>query len=247
MEKTITTVKNLLKKCKFENRDPYLALLDLRNTPLYGESSPASVLMHRSLRDLLPRPFAQPSSGFRGRYDKHIDNSKLKQKHHFDKKGVKPLPELAINDEILYKKDFAQVWKRGIILELVGFRSYKIRTEDGSILIRNRKFLKIFKKSSIVNKNVEPSSGKFEFAEGDNLLCKNYVYLGLSSDNLDMNGESVADDVGDSDDGGSVVSEVLEGEKSNSSFSSFKSTDSVDNTNCTVKSYGDTDPPHRGS
>ena len=35
-EKTVQTMKNILKKCKANGEDPYLALLDYRNTPIDG-------------------------------------------------------------------------------------------------------------------------------------------------------------------------------------------------------------------
>lgn len=53
-ERTIQTVKRILKKSNETRQDPYLALLEFRNTPLSGLGSPAQLLMNRQLRGSLP-------------------------------------------------------------------------------------------------------------------------------------------------------------------------------------------------
>ena len=49
----VQTVKRILEKCAATQQDPYLALLDYRNTPINGVS-PAQALMSRRLRSTLP-------------------------------------------------------------------------------------------------------------------------------------------------------------------------------------------------
>ena len=44
-ERTVQTVKNLLTKAKKAGRDPYLAMLEYRTTPVDGFASPAQLLM----------------------------------------------------------------------------------------------------------------------------------------------------------------------------------------------------------
>ena len=54
-ERTIQTIKNLLRKADDEGNDPYIALLDYRNTPVTGmQESPAQLLMSRMLKSKLP-------------------------------------------------------------------------------------------------------------------------------------------------------------------------------------------------
>ena len=49
------TAKNLLRKALGAGTDPYIIILDYRNTPTQGmESSPAQRLMNRRTRTLLP-------------------------------------------------------------------------------------------------------------------------------------------------------------------------------------------------
>lgn len=55
VEQAVQTVKRLMKKSKFDKKDPYLAFLDFRNTPTEGfDNSPAEKLMNRKTRTLLP-------------------------------------------------------------------------------------------------------------------------------------------------------------------------------------------------
>jgi len=55
VERTIQTLKRLLKKADYENKDPYLSLLKFRNTPVSGLSySPAQILMSKRLRTKIP-------------------------------------------------------------------------------------------------------------------------------------------------------------------------------------------------
>ena len=53
-EKLVQVVKHLLTKAKESRKDPYLALLELRCTPVNSLESPAKLLMSRNLRLVLP-------------------------------------------------------------------------------------------------------------------------------------------------------------------------------------------------
>ena len=46
-EKSVQIVKNLLTKAKLGNKDPYLSLLEHRNTDIYNVGSPAQLCMSR--------------------------------------------------------------------------------------------------------------------------------------------------------------------------------------------------------
>ena len=54
-ERNVQTVKQLLRKSLAESKDPYIALLEFRNTPITGmKYTPAQMLMSRVLRSKLP-------------------------------------------------------------------------------------------------------------------------------------------------------------------------------------------------
>ena len=48
-EKTVQIVKDLLEKAKEDNKDPYLAVLEVRNTPVDNYKSPAELAFGRQL------------------------------------------------------------------------------------------------------------------------------------------------------------------------------------------------------
>jgi len=53
-EKTVQIAKLILTKAKMDRKDPYLSLLEYRNTPVDNFKSPAQLLMSRRLRSILP-------------------------------------------------------------------------------------------------------------------------------------------------------------------------------------------------
>ena len=53
-EKAEQTAKNLPNKAKEYNKDPYLAILEARNTPVDNNKSPAELACERQLRSILP-------------------------------------------------------------------------------------------------------------------------------------------------------------------------------------------------
>ena len=53
-EKSVVIVKNLLTKAKLDKKDPYLSLLEYRNTSVCDIGSPAQLSMSRRLNSLLP-------------------------------------------------------------------------------------------------------------------------------------------------------------------------------------------------
>ena len=55
VERTVQIAKKLLKKASEDNKDPYLAILELRSTPIPGVGlSPTQLLMGRRTRSTIP-------------------------------------------------------------------------------------------------------------------------------------------------------------------------------------------------
>ncbi|XP_049342057.1 uncharacterized protein LOC125806165 [Astyanax mexicanus] len=92
-EKGVHIVKQLLKKAKDCNADPYLALLSYRASPLEHGMSPAELLMRRKLRTTLPHIAGQKQS----RFFKHLF-SVMRQPVIDDKDTLK-----ALGFEVLYE------------------------------------------------------------------------------------------------------------------------------------------------
>ena len=55
VERSVQTIKQLLRIAKAEGKNPYLANLELRNTPVNNLRSSAQLLFGRRTRTLLPR------------------------------------------------------------------------------------------------------------------------------------------------------------------------------------------------
>lgn len=73
VERCVQSVKSLLKKCKYDKTDPFLALLEFRNTPLSSDiPSPAELLFNRKIRGIVPGQ----SSNFRPKMNSNV-RSKL--------------------------------------------------------------------------------------------------------------------------------------------------------------------------
>ncbi len=81
-ERAIGTLKNLLKK----EKDPYLALLVYRTTPLKNGYSPAELLMNRKLRTTVPitREMRKPMVPNVESLEHKEETQRAKQKHTFD-------------------------------------------------------------------------------------------------------------------------------------------------------------------
>ena len=132
-EKTVQTVKNLLEKCKVANQDPYLALLDCRNTPIDGVT-PAQALMSRRLRS--PLPISQrklnPKPVNRTTFHAARQQQQQQQRKHYDR-TAKSLPPLEKGDTVKFKKDPQAAWTRGtVIRKHEAPRSYVIKAENGT-------------------------------------------------------------------------------------------------------------------
>jgi hypothetical protein len=138
-EKTVQTVKRILEKCAATQQDPYLALLDYRNTRIDGVS-PAQALMSRRLRSTLPvattkldPPLINSSTFWSSR-----ENVQERQQKYFNQ-NAKNLPSLAIGETVRFKKDPDSKWTLATVVEKLSTpRSYLLQAENGSRYRRNR-------------------------------------------------------------------------------------------------------------
>jgi len=151
-ESSVKTVKLLFKKADRDGKDPWLSLLDYRNTPTEGiGDSPAQRLMSRRTRTLLPTA----SSLLRPKVSAHstekLERKRQKAKFYHDR-HVKQLPELEIGQEVRsapLRKN--QTWKPAICVEKLSDRSYVVQA-GSETLRRNRQFLRPAAESSTPDK-----------------------------------------------------------------------------------------------
>ncbi|XP_059061531.1 uncharacterized protein LOC131854428 [Achroia grisella] len=139
-ERAVQTIKMILKKSIKSNGDFDLALLNYRNTPRDGLSSPAQLLMGRRLRCQLPvhenllKPKPVDPSEYRTMLHKQNNNKMYYDQH------SKTLPMLRDGDSVICID--GKVRSRGKIVGRANTpRSYIVKNSVGARYRRNRRHL----------------------------------------------------------------------------------------------------------
>jgi len=139
-ESAVKELKKLMQKAKDAGDDPYLYLLEKRNTPSPEmKSSPTQRIFGRRTRTLLPitRTLLEPKPLTTTEVTAHLQRRMETQKRQFDK-GSKPLSELNIGDSVwVQPADGQRKWIRGTVISRYGPRSYEVNTNTG-VIRRNR-------------------------------------------------------------------------------------------------------------
>ena len=142
MESAVKTAKRLLRKTTDAGIDPYLAILDHRNTSTQGmESSPAQWLMNRRTKTLLPttRELLKPCSVVPDREITALRKRQEKPAQHYNKsaKELKPLDK----GDLVRMKPFVvrrKTWQKAVVKEGLDERSYAVETANGDTYRGNR-------------------------------------------------------------------------------------------------------------
>lgn len=144
-ERTIQTIKKLIKKCYDNNDDIYAALLAFRNTPILNTTySPSQLLMSRYLRDklIISDRKLKPKLVNNRDVSNTLTNHQVNASKYYDKKCVSFRQEFQKNDLIWYQEKPKSVWKKGKILNCLRDRTYKINDEKGRCIIRNKFYIR---------------------------------------------------------------------------------------------------------
>ena len=132
-----------MKKAKHSGQDPWLAVLDFRNTPSQGiGESPCQRLMNRRTKTLMPlKETLLKPRGTKDNIEK-MKKEKDRQAGYYNR-TAKDLQELQPGDIVRVKPTQARdkEWKKGTIVTKEGQRSYTVQTRDGTYR-RNRSHLK---------------------------------------------------------------------------------------------------------
>ena len=132
IERQIQTVKKTLNKAFHNSDDPYLALLALRTTPYSAhQPSPAALLMNRDLRTNLPR------------ISSNVQLPKRPTSTPQPQRTPPPhdLPPLDIRDTVRFRENGVRGRKGKVIEKCPQPQSYKVQTDKGTIIRRNRRHL----------------------------------------------------------------------------------------------------------
>ena len=139
-ERTIQTIKNLLRKADDEGNDPYIALLEYRNTPITGlQESPAQLLMSRMLKSKLPTTTALLRPKVQEKVREKLEQRAAKQKEYFDR-NAKPLSPVKMHQSARIRRD--KIWEPAVITGIhEAPRSLMVTTPQGGVYHRNRRHL----------------------------------------------------------------------------------------------------------
>ena len=145
------TARNLIRKALDTTRDPYIAILDYRNTPTEGmEPSPVQRLMNSRIRTLLTttKAFLQPKTPQIDREMKDLTKPQAQQSKYYNQ-HTRDLLTFAEGD-VVRMTPFQQgtkMWKKGIVTSRLDERAYVVETRDGETYRRNRYYLRKTKES----------------------------------------------------------------------------------------------------
>ena len=143
-ENTVKTAQRIMLKALEAGSDPYLGLLDFRNTPTEGlGTSPAQRLFGRRTKTLLPtagRLLTQPEFDTTSQL---LHAQKNKQSFYYNK-GTKELgPPEPGNTVRIHPPKYSHQWTQATVDKQVGVRSYQVVSDDGRVFRRNRRHLRL--------------------------------------------------------------------------------------------------------
>ena len=118
-----------------------MALLQLRNMPINEKGiTPAEIMFKRKVRNLIPN-YSKTKIDING-FKNTLNSRQEQQKVYYDK-GTKKLKPFKTSDTVkIHSEDKKTPHKSGLIVEVDSNpRSYKVKTENGQVIKRNRKDL----------------------------------------------------------------------------------------------------------
>jgi hypothetical protein len=144
-EKAVQTAKWIMTKATESQTDPYIALLEYRNTPVDGAYTPVQLLMSRKTRSMVPAlpSHLQPKIIAKPVFEKAREKAQARQQRAHNK-TAKELKELSIGEKVWVKFDENSRWRKGVVEKKLRQqeRSYLVRLQDDSTLRRNRRHLR---------------------------------------------------------------------------------------------------------
>ncbi|XP_028809432.1 uncharacterized protein K02A2.6-like isoform X2 [Denticeps clupeoides] len=165
-ESAVKTAKRLLKKAKADGKDPYLSMLDQRNTPSQGiKASPAQRLFSRRTRTLMPMHDNLLHPKVVHTQQGQIENRKRQAAYY--NRHAKDLGALQQGDRVrIQPGEHTKAWTKATVVKPVDHRSYDVQLDSGNILRRNRRHLR--KDRVTTAENTKPGTGNSDPTMGAN-------------------------------------------------------------------------------
>ena len=151
LDNAVKTVKRLMIKASEDHADPFLALLDWRNTPSETlDVSPSQIMFGRRTRTKLPTTEVLLESMAKDIPSK-AKAAKLKQAVYYNKNAIKyEKPILPVGSVVRFRDADQDEWQKGEVARVRPFRSYDIKKEDGSIRRRTSRHVRFSREPPMV-------------------------------------------------------------------------------------------------
>ena len=141
-ESAVKIAKKIIKKSNAEGADLQMALLEWRSCPQKEGLSPAQKFLCRCVRTFLPAREQDLQPKIPRGVKEAIKRRREEQKRRHDQRA-KDLVKLKTGDRVrIQPVGYETRWSAGVVRESCNPRTYRVRRDDGRILMRNRIFLR---------------------------------------------------------------------------------------------------------
>lgn len=143
VERHIGTIKRMFNKLDDDpGKDPNLAMLEYRNTPIgEGLKSPNEIMFGRKIRGILPNKINYERERENRELKEKLISKQLRQKDYYDRSAHNLRP-LNINDKVYVRKDLNKPLVPARITKICDRpRSYEVELSSGNKIERNRRHL----------------------------------------------------------------------------------------------------------
>ena len=148
-EAAVRRAKTLMAKAAEAGVDPFLALLDQRNTPSeYLHLSPAQMMFGRRTRTLLPTTDALLATPTAAGAQVALTKSKERQAAYYNR-GAMERPTLPVGQTVRFRHNEGD-WRKAEVDKILPFRSYQLRLADGSTRRRNARHVTFSSEPKII-------------------------------------------------------------------------------------------------
>ena len=141
----------MTKAAEDHHGDPFLALLEWRNTPSENlQLSPAQIIFGRRTRTTLPTTSTLLQTPTSQQTASRLSHAKQQQAAYYDR-TARARPQLSVGQTVRFKSSSdADDWKKGEIVNKLPYRSYSIRLPDGTTRRRTSKHVRFSSEPPIV-------------------------------------------------------------------------------------------------
>jgi transposase InsO family protein len=138
-EAAVKTVKHMLYKCLQNNSNPYMAMLELRNTPMQDTGlSPTQMMFGHFTRTRLPAVNDGEVSKKQSAEAKKKRRRRRRTVKKCYNKRAKDLTTLSAGQTVFFQHVPGQRWRKGTIRSRDGDREYIVEGDNGGVYQRNR-------------------------------------------------------------------------------------------------------------